>query len=63
MARLLLAQVLKRKGVSKRQFAKTLGVRYDNAFRFFREGYDPKLSMLEKWAKTLGVRIRDLFKE
>lgn len=63
MAKLLLSSILKKKGLSKRQFAKLLNMEYDNVFRFFRAGYDPKLSVLEKWAKVLGVRIRDLFKE
>jgi len=63
MAKLLLAAILKKKGISKRQFAKRLSMEYDNVFRFFRPGYDPKLSVLEKWAKVLGVRMRDLFKE
>ena len=63
MAKLLLAQVLEKKRVSKRQFAKRLGIDYSSVFRFFRPGYDPKLSVLEKWAKALGVRIGELFEE
>lgn len=63
MAKLLLDVVLKKKKVSKRQFAKQLGIDYASVFRFFRAGYDPKLSMLEKWAKVLGVRIGDLFSD
>lgn len=61
MAQLVLDKVLKTHGMSKRQFAKALGVDYASVFRFFRPGYDPKLSMLGKWADVLGVRIRDLF--
>lgn len=61
MPTLRLAEALKRKKVSKRQFAKRLGLSYNNVFRFFRDGYDPKLSMLGKWAKALGVKISDLY--
>lgn len=63
MARLQLEQMLKKRGMSKRQFAKRLGILYPAVFRFFREGYDPKLSTLEKWAKVLDCRIRDLYAE
>jgi transcriptional regulator with XRE-family HTH domain len=63
MAKLLLAEVLKKKGLSKRQFAKRLGKEYPTVFRYFREGYDPKLSVLEDWSKALGCRIKDLYEE
>lgn len=63
MPTLILDRVLKKKGLSKRQFAKRLNTEYNNVFRYFRSGYDPKLSTLEKWAKALGVKIKDLFKE
>lgn len=63
MAKLILADVLKKKKLSKRQFALRLGEAYNNVFRYFRTGYDPRWSTMEKWAKALGVRIRDLFKE
>ena len=63
MAKLVLAEVLKKKGLSKRQFAKRLGKDYPGVFRYFREGYDPKLSTLEDWAKALNCRVRDLVEE
>jgi len=63
MARLLLKEVLVKKKLSKRRFAKLLDVEYSNIFRYFRDDYDPKLSMIERWAKVLGVRIRDLYQE
>lgn len=63
MAKLLVDEVLKRKKMSKRQFAKRLGVEYPTVFRYFRPGYDPKLSTLDKWSKALGCRIRDLYEE
>ncbi|MBI2604773.1 MAG: helix-turn-helix transcriptional regulator [Deltaproteobacteria bacterium] len=63
MAKLLLDEALKRRGMSKRQFAKRLKIDYSSVFRYFRKGYDPKFSTLEKWAKVLGVKIRELFEE
>ena len=60
MAKLLLDEILKKKKISKRQFAKALKIEYSAVFRYFRPGYDPKLSTLEKWANALGVEIRDL---
>jgi len=63
MAKLILAEVLKKKGLSKRQFAKRLGKDYPAVFRYFREGYDPKLSTLEDWARALNCRVRDLVEE
>jgi transcriptional regulator with XRE-family HTH domain len=63
MAKLILAPLLKKKGLSKRKFAKLLNIDYPSVFRYFRDGYDPKLSTLELWAKALGVRVRDLIVE
>lgn len=63
MVKLRLAALLKEKKISKRGFAKMLGIDYANVFRFFRKDYDPKLSTLEEWARTLGVRIADLYEE
>jgi transcriptional regulator with XRE-family HTH domain len=63
MPRLLLAQMLKQRGFSKRKFAKDLGERYTNVFRYFNSGYDPKLSTLAKWAAVLNCQIADLFSE
>lgn len=63
MAKLVLDKILERKKVSKRQFAKLLKMDYPSVFRFFRPGYDPKLSTLDKWAKALSVRVKDLLEE
>lgn len=63
MAKLKLEAILKRKKISKRGFAKMLGMDYSNVFRFFREDYDPRLSTLEQWAKALGVQIQELFQD
>lgn len=61
--KLLLKEILERRGLSKRQFAKRLGVEYNNVFRYFRKGYDPRLSTLKRWADVLGCRIQDLFQD
>lgn len=63
MAKLALNRALKKKGLSKRQFAQKLGMAYHNVFRLFREGQDPKLSTLNKWARLIGCRVRDLLEE
>jgi DNA-binding Xre family transcriptional regulator len=63
VARVILAAVLKRKGISKRQFARLIGVDYHNVFRLFREGTDPRFSTLSKWAKALNCKVRDLIRE
>lgn len=54
---------LKKRKLSKHEFAIRLEMEYDNVFRFFRKGYDPKLSMLYRWAKVLRCKISDLYKE
>lgn len=63
MPKLLLEQVLKKRKLSKYRFAKLLRQHYNNVARYFRPGYDPKLSTLATWAKVLHCRIRDLYKE
>ena len=63
MAKLVLDRVLKRKKLSKRKFAKMVRKDYSSVFRYFRKGYDPKLSMLALWAKVLGVKIKSLYRD
>jgi hypothetical protein len=63
MAQLRLGDVLKKQGISKRRFARMLGIEYNNVFRFFRPAYDPKLSVISRWARLLKVRVRDLIIE
>jgi transcriptional regulator with XRE-family HTH domain len=63
MAKLILDLILKRKKVSKRQFAKRLNKPYYSVFRYFRPGYDPKLSTLAAWAEVLKVKISALYRE
>ncbi len=63
MAKVILEEVLKKKKISKRQFAKKLGVLYSNVFRIFRKNYDPKLSTIEEWARILNVKVSDLIED
>jgi DNA-binding Xre family transcriptional regulator len=63
MAKLILGKVLKKKKLSKRKFAKLLEIDYSNVWRLFKEGADPKLSTLAKWAKILKCKVRDLIEE
>ncbi len=63
MAKVILNKILERKKISKRQFAKLLKMDYPSVFRFFRPGYDPKLSTLERWAKVLNVKLKELLED
>lgn len=63
MAQHRLAEVLKKKRISKRRFAAMLDMDYPTIFRYFRKGYDPKLSTLTRWAKALKVSVRSMIKE
>jgi transcriptional regulator with XRE-family HTH domain len=63
MAKIILEEVLKKKRVSKREFAKRLGIAYKNVFRLFHDGANPRFSALNKYASVLGVRVRDLIKD
>ena len=63
MPKLALDRALKKRKLSKRQFALRLGMQYQNVFKLFREGYDPKFSSIAKWAKAIGCKVRDLIEE
>jgi transcriptional regulator with XRE-family HTH domain len=58
-----LDKILKRRGISKRQFARMLQQDESNVYRYFREGYDPRLSTLKKWSTALKMKLRDLVEE
>lgn len=60
---LRLEKILEKKGVSKRQFSKMLEEDESNVYRYFRDGYDPKLSTLKKWASKLKMKVGELVKE
>lgn len=63
MVKFRLEEVLKKKGISHRRFAKMIGMDNKNVARLFKHRYDPKLSTLAKFAKLLGVKISDLYLE
>lgn len=61
--KLKLDTILEKKKISKYRLAQLLDVPTPSVFRYFRSGYDPKLSTLEKIAKVLEVKVRDLLDE
>jgi transcriptional regulator with XRE-family HTH domain len=63
MAKFVLAKVLKRKRLSKRQLAKLMGKPYFSVFRLFRTGYNPTLKSMNEIAEALQCRVRDLLEE
>jgi len=63
VAKIILKKILEQRKISKRQFAIKLGVDVGNVFRFFRPNYDPRFSTLERWAKVLNIKVKDLFEE
>ncbi len=63
MARTCLAKVLKEKKISKYRFAQLIKVPSSNVARYFKAGYDPRLSTIEKWANALDVSVKDLVED
>lgn len=63
MAKVRLGKALKDLKMSKRLFAKKLGIEYPNVFRLFKPEYDPKLSTITEWAKVLRVRVSELIED
>jgi transcriptional regulator with XRE-family HTH domain len=63
VAKVCLGKVLKEKKITKYRFAKLLGAESSNVARYFKPGYDPRLSTIEKWAKALKVSIKDLIED
>jgi len=63
MPRVILEKVLKRKGLSKRQFAKRLRMDPKHVSRLCRPSYNPTIRTLAKWARAIGCRVRDLIDE
>lgn len=63
MAQLRLEEMLKKRKMSRYRFAQLEKKHYNTVVRYFRDGYDPKLSTLERWARILKCRIRDLYRE
>jgi hypothetical protein len=63
MPRLILAKVLKKHKLSKRQFAKRLEMEYRHVFALFHSDYNPTFRMMVRWAKAIPCRVRDLIEE
>ena len=63
MAKLRIEEVLNKKKLSKRKFYQMLKTDSGTGSRYFRPDFNPTFLTLEKIAKVLGVRIRDLIKE
>jgi transcriptional regulator with XRE-family HTH domain len=63
VAKVCLAKILKEKKITKYRFAKLIGVEYSNTIRYFKSGYDPRLSTIEKWAKALDISVKDLIED
>jgi ribosome-binding protein aMBF1 (putative translation factor) len=55
--------MLEKRDISKRKFAKMLEEDQSNVHRYFRDGYDPKLSTIKKWAAKLKMKVGDFVKE
>lgn len=63
MAKLVLKEVLDKKKISHRQFAKLLKSDSGSLGKYLRGEGNPTLETLEKWAKVLNIKVRDLLKE
>lgn len=61
--KLILGMILKKKKLSKRQFAKRMGTQYHAVFAFFKPDYNPTFKMMCRWAKAANCRVRDLIVE
>ena len=55
--------IMQKRKISKYRLAQMLGLPTSSVFRYFKPDYDPKLSSLEKIAKALEVKVRDLLDE
>lgn len=63
MTKLDLETYLEKKGISKNEFARRLGLNSPAVRRFFKPDYDPKLSTLSKWADVLKCDVSDFLKK
>lgn len=63
MAKFVLSEACKKRGVSQYRLAILLKMDGKNITRLFREGYDPKLSLLSRVAKAIRCKIKDLYRE
>lgn len=63
MAKVVLNKVLKKKNMTRYRFAKLLGKEYSGIVRYFKPGYNPRLTTLEEWSKVLDVSVKDLIED
>lgn len=63
MVRHILGKVLKRKKLSKRQFAIRLKKDPKHVTVYFGKNYNPTLKTLARWAEVIPCRVRDLIEE
>jgi transcriptional regulator with XRE-family HTH domain len=63
MPRVILGKILKRKKLSKRQFAKRIGMHDRHVFALFHDDYNPTFKMLCRWAKAIPCKVKDLIEE
>jgi transcriptional regulator with XRE-family HTH domain len=63
MAKVILKKILDRKKISYRQFAKLMNYSETGVYRWLKETWDPRLSTLQKIARRLKLRVRDLIDE
>lgn len=61
--KLKLGQILEKKGMTKYRFAKLLGKSTSHVSVYFKKGYKPNLSTMEKWAEVLNCKVSDLLDE
>ena len=61
--KLKLDAIIQKKKISKYRLAQLLNVPTSTVFRFFKPDYDPKLSTLERIAKALEIKVRDILEE
>jgi len=61
--KLKLGNILEKRKLSKYRFAQMLGVPPSSVLRYFKPNYDPQLSTLERWAKVLEIKVKDLLDE
>ena len=61
--KLKLEAIMQKRKISKYRLAQMLGLPTSSVFRYFKPDYDPKLSSLEKIARALEVKVRDLLDE
>lgn len=58
-----MAEILRKKKMSKRRLAMALGIDYRRVFSYFRPSFNPTLKTLDRLAKALGVKIADLLRD